>query len=333
MSELTPHPWHGDSLAGLIRRGAADRLPHGLLLTGAAGIGKSRFAGALAASLLCRSPAADGACGACRDCRLFSAGAHPDYLVVAPEAAERPVIKVDQIRGLIDGLMLSSQQGGRRVAVIDPAERLNPNAANSLLKTLEEPPASAVLILVSGAPARLPATVRSRCQTVTIATPPMDEAAAWLRAEGREDAATLLGLANGAPLEAIALADAERGQAARAMGEALAAVARGRQTPSEAALDWQETGARTSAELACRLLADALRVREGGRDLARIPEAAPLYPLVEALDGRVIYDYIDDFAALRRALEQPLNEQLALEWLFGDWRALFASDRGTPGGL
>ncbi|HNF64555.1 MAG TPA: DNA polymerase III subunit delta', partial [Plasticicumulans sp.] len=165
-------PWLRGIWAQLAPALAAGRLPHALLLAGPEGLGKMAFAQALGEALLCESQRPDHhACGHCRACRLLAAGSHPDLHVVVP-AEEGKAIRVDAIRELIGFAALTPQFGGRRVLRLAPAELLNVNAANALLKTLEEPAPGSHLILVSARPARLLPTVRSRCQTIRFAPPP-----------------------------------------------------------------------------------------------------------------------------------------------------------------
>ena len=143
---------------------APERLGHAYLFTGPDGVGKTLLAQEAAQALLCRG---DGArpCGACQDCRLFAHDSHPDFLLLEPEGDSR-VIKIDKIRDLIHTLSLMPVQGDRRVAILRDADALNEEAANALLKTLEEPPASALLILTSSRPRALLPTLRSRCQEI-----------------------------------------------------------------------------------------------------------------------------------------------------------------------
>ena len=165
-----PFPWQQSAWDGLMRRLGEQRLPHALLLGGGAGLGKRRLAGDLATALLCQTATGPWPCGQCVGCTLMSAGSHPDFHEIGVEEGSR-VIKVDAVRELGRSMGLKSQYGGFRVAIIAPAERMNASAANSLLKTLEEPPAGTVLILVADQPSRLPATVRSRCQRLDVHAP------------------------------------------------------------------------------------------------------------------------------------------------------------------
>ena len=156
-------PWLRGIWAQLAPALAAGRLPHALLLAGPEGLGKMAFAQALGEALLCESPRPDHhACGHCRACRLLAAGSHPDLHVVVP-AEEGKAIRVDAIRELIGFAALTPQFGGRRVLRLAPAELLNVNAANALLKTLEEPPPHVKFLLATTDPQKLPVTVLSRC--------------------------------------------------------------------------------------------------------------------------------------------------------------------------
>ena len=162
--------WYAAPLQALLSR--RQNMPHAVLLTGPEGTGKGHFAAIIANSLLCSKPSVDRfACGECQSCQLLAANTHPDFYRITLEsnADGKPAkdIKVEQIRQLIQSLAQTSQLGGIKLAIIDPAERMNRNAANSLLKTLEEPTADTLLILLAAQPSRLLPTVRSRCQTIT----------------------------------------------------------------------------------------------------------------------------------------------------------------------
>jgi len=223
------HPWNEPIFESLKR--SRERLPHALLVHGPRGVGKLALAERLAQLLLCEhaDPVACP-CGKCDGCRWYLGGNHPDFRRLEPEAiakvppepeaeeegSEAPArrtkqpslfITVDQVRGLAGFLNLRSHRGAFRVALLHPAEDLYlPNAANALLKSLEEPPAGAIFILVSHRPARLLPTVRSRCVAVPVPIPPQDVALRWLAGQGVQNAERWLAFAGGAPLQALAYA-------------------------------------------------------------------------------------------------------------------------------
>jgi DNA polymerase-3 subunit delta' len=196
---------------------AAGQGHHAWLLHGPSGLGKWELASAVAEARLCQSrsgEARDGqpagvACGRCGACRLLAARSHPDLHWLVPQALrprlglpEEPAkddrkpsqdIVVDDVRGLVDAFTRTTYLGGARVAIVYPADALNAVAANTLLKTLEEPPPATLFILVAHRPGRLLATVRSRCLPLRAPQPSAAEALDWLRSElpGSADAAQL----------------------------------------------------------------------------------------------------------------------------------------------
>jgi DNA polymerase-3 subunit delta' len=193
---------------------------HATLLNGQAGLGSRRLALHLAQGLLCHTPVASLACGKCDACRLFAAGAHPDFRLVEREYDEksarsseprrRDAIVVDQIRALIDGFVyLSAHLRIAKVVMIYRAEEMNPAAANALLKSLEEPPLDTFFVLVSHQPRRLAPTVISRCRLLATPRPAAADAAEWLRSQGAADPESLLAQAGGAPLNALTMLSAE----------------------------------------------------------------------------------------------------------------------------
>ena len=178
---------------------------HAYLLHGPAGIGKRALAERLMARLLCSTPQGMDACGQCKSCLLLAAGTHPDNFILEPEEADKP-IKVDQVRELVDFVVQTAQLGGRKVVLLEPAEAMNLNAANALLKSLEEPSGDTVLLLISHQPSRLLPTIKSRCVQQACPLPGCAVSLAWLAqalpeldAALRED---LLSLAAGSPLSA-----------------------------------------------------------------------------------------------------------------------------------
>jgi len=169
------YPWQRAQWDNWLRMLAAGRVPNALLLSGQDGCGMEEFGSALCHSLLCQSEK-DRPCGDCKGCRLLASENHPDYLSIV---AEKKEIKVAQIRELADFFSLNRHYGQYRVAFIPRADSMNYAAANSLLKTLEEPPDGGVIILICRRLAKLPATIRSRCRKIRFPLPG-DEAVEWL---------------------------------------------------------------------------------------------------------------------------------------------------------
>jgi DNA polymerase-3 subunit delta' len=197
-------PWLAKAREAIASAVTADHLPHALLLQGIPGLGKAALAEWIARYVLCDHPTQD-ACGQCPSCQFYAADNHPDLLRVGVEEGKKQ-IAIDDIRAMIGALALSSYRGRRKVAVVQPADALNVNGANALLKTLEEPSGSALLILVAVRPERLPATIASRCQRVKISAPEDSVARAWLDATAQPQDWTMpLKLSAGAPLAALAL--------------------------------------------------------------------------------------------------------------------------------
>ncbi len=204
---LAPLPWQGTQWARINSLHQAGKLPHALLLRGPAGTGKVAFAQAMAQRMLCAHPSADLACGQCKYCKLFAANTHPDFFVAQPEEGGR-AIKVDLIRDLITFASKKAQFEGYRVVLVQPAEAMNINASNALLKCLEEPGGNTLIMLVSHQPSQLLPTVRSRCQSVEFPVPEMAVTLPWLAniAQNETVAKRLLALAGGCPMKAASLA-------------------------------------------------------------------------------------------------------------------------------
>jgi len=203
------------------------RLPHALLLLGRQGSGQLELGVWLAARLLC-DRATGPACGACHGCRLFHAGTHPDfkYISVAPDSS---VIRIEQIRELSGILALKSYRGGNKVVLIDPADAMNINSFNALLKTLEEPAGGTFLILTVSRIDRLPRTIISRTMRIRMPLPATADAVTWLeRREGGRNWRGLLELANGAPFLALHYAEAGLEAMDQQMQEALDTMDKGR---------------------------------------------------------------------------------------------------------
>ncbi|WP_127477234.1 DNA polymerase III subunit delta' [Sulfurivermis fontis] len=329
-----PYPWQETTWQALQQRIAAGRLPHALLLSGAAGLGKLDFAHLLARSLLCDSPEQGLPCGRCRGCQLFTAGTHPDFQAVRPEEGKE--ITIGQIRDLLGWQALTPQYGRARVVIIEPADRMNLNAANALLKTLEEPGRDALLLLVTARPAALLPTIRSRCQQLSFAAQNDAATRGWLIGQMGDAAQAELALAicGGAPLRAVALA-ASGGmeQRARLFGEFEALIG-GQQEPIALAAQWLELPLQeTLATLhgwhvdMARLKAGAATVRLDNPDLRRRLQA-----LCEQVDlAQLLQRQGQLLEAMRLARGHP-NVQLLLEEMLLGWSGMGATvaQRAAP---
>jgi DNA polymerase-3 subunit delta' len=318
------YPWQRGQWRQLHQARDQGRMPHALLLTGSRGVGKRAFAEALAQALLCRRPDQDGqACGQCPPCRQWEAGSSPDFLRVVPEE-EGKAIKVDQVRELCAGLTLTSHGGGYKVALLEPAERMNVNAANSLLKTLEEPTANTVLLLVTERPTQLPATIRSRCQQLVFPAPPRAEALAWLAEQAAiqgERAGLLLDLSAGAPLQALALAADEILEQRGAKLGRLEAVQAGREDPLRVAADWSQEADAVTLTWMQDWIGDMIRITLGG-DAAPVRNADlrdQLLGMTERVDPAALYAHLDRVTAAARMSASGINRQLMMEDLLLPW--------------
>lgn len=311
---MTALPWQAEDWARLQARRARGTLPHALLLCGAAGLGKRVFAQRFVRGLLCLQPAAGEACGRCRSCLLLAAGTHPDLVELTyglrKDGTPRSEIVVDQIRELSARLAMNSQLGGWQIACLDPADAMNPAAANALLKTLEEPSAHTLLLLLADAPWRLPPTIRSRCQRVEFHLPAAEPALAWLQAEGVDDGALALSAAGGNPGLAR---DWSRNGALERRSEVrkdLAALAAGRGEPLAVVKRWLESEPAQRLWFAAQAVAD----ERGARARKQPP------PLGSALDGAGLESW---YAAANRAREHlrgPLRADLLVLELLARWR-------------
>ena len=330
--------------------------PPALLIHGPAGVGSYELAVALAAAALCETapgPArpAGRACGHCPGCQTLRAGTHPDLLLLLPEALQGELgwgsgeeaeaapsaeegggkssrkpsreIRVEALRRAVAFAQQTSSRGGAKVVLVHPAERMNAVAANTLLKTLEEPPPRFRFLLSSAAPQRLLPTVRSRCRSLRLGLPPAEQAQAWLEGQGQspEAAGLLLAAAGGAPFEALARA-----------GQGLDA-ALWRELPAEV----RAGRSARLAELPLPLLIDALTKLCHDR-MRRVLDAAPRFFPVDSLGPaggspqalRVLSDWARSLRREARQAEHPWHAALALEALLAEARQALADAAAAP---
>lgn len=334
MDELAPQhlPWQQTIWDRLQQARQQQRLPHALLFTGPEGVGKTCFAHAFAQSLLCVSPSGAGEpCGRCRHCQLFLAGNHPDLQLIGPEEGSKSgEIKVDRIRALTEGASLTAKSGGHKVVIIRPAERMNGAAANSLLKTLEEPTANTVLILLTDHPSRLLPTIRSRCQRFVFTPPATEQAIAWL--QGRIQAGdphTLLALASGAPLKALDMDNPEILEQRRAALQAFLGLAQKRTDPVKLADQWTKYDIKRLMEWLTGWIIDMLRLQVSATPpiLFNRDEGQTLQRLAERLNSQLLQRFLGQVYAVRNLTDSNLNPQLMLERLLLEWHACLRQAR------
>ena len=266
-----PLPWQAGQWQEIHNALQAGQLPHALMLSGSAGIGKERFALALARMLLCHHSQAGTNCGSCKACELSRNQSHGDLRWLQPEDTSR-VIKIDQVRSALAFCQKTASFGERKVLVIAPADTLNINAANALLKCLEEPAPGTHIVLVCQRPHSIPATVRSRCQQLVFPLPDTTAATQWLAptvgdAQGASD---FIELAGGRPLLAQALYLSDGGAALSARGAALAELTEGQISATQASAVFADASLEELTQFLIEQLELHLRQAAGsGADRAR----------------------------------------------------------------
>ncbi|MCU7960590.1 MAG: DNA polymerase III subunit delta' [gamma proteobacterium symbiont of Bathyaustriella thionipta] len=248
-------PWQQPLWQNIQQVRQRNRLPHALLLTGHAGIGKAQFAAALAAALLCEKPLADAtACGQCTACKQRLAGTMPDYRVL-PSDTEKKLIPVSDVRALIEWMAIRSDAGRPKTVIIHQAENMNRSAANALLKILEEPYSDSLIMLLTAAPQFLPVTIRSRCQNLAFSLPEFDTSLRWLEQQKITAAAELLQMTEGAPLHALAFASSRLPEEIAALQTGFVGLLRQSSSPMQLAAEWEKQDLQRSLQWICRQLA------------------------------------------------------------------------------
>jgi DNA polymerase-3 subunit delta' len=329
--QQTIFPWQTAIWEQLSQAKQNQCLPHALLFVGIDGIGKSHFANSFANLILCKKSHNAAVCGNCHDCSLFRAKSHPDYLWVEPEAAGK-IINVEQIRALIKRVNETTMQSGYRVIVINPATSMNQNAANALLKTLEEPTPNTLIILICNQGMRLPATVISRCQKVMFHKPTHQDAVLWLReklSDDKIDPQLLLKLADGAPLKALSWLQEDLISLRVELYHGLHALSKGEADPLQLAAKWQDADQTCLVDLLLSWLTDLLRYKLANdqNTLINTDYKSEIAKVSVALLKNNLLAYMDHLQQTRQYLAASLNlnKQLLLEDLLIRWTEYVSS--------
>ena len=196
---MPPYPWQRNVWDEFVQRVKSDRTPNAMLIHGVAGVGIELLAHAMGKYLLCSSPLAHTACGECKSCHLSAAGTHPDFQIITLEEKAKQ-LKVDQIRDVSEFVGQTAQMNGYKVVVIECADTMNLNAANALLKNLEEPAGKTAFFLTSDQANRLLPTIRSRCFQQVVTIPSTAQSIAWFAEQELDVTDDMLLQAGGAPL-------------------------------------------------------------------------------------------------------------------------------------
>ena len=227
------YPWLESNWNSLIKQYFSERLPHAMLWITPSGIGTETLALQFLQLLMCSSVQNNKACGECNHCQLFEANTHPDFHYLSLEESSK-VIKIEQVRALIDKLLERPHQGGKRLVFVEPADLLHRSASNAFLKTLEEPGDDTYILLITSRPEALPATIRSRCQVTHFKAPTELLAQEYVEqhsSEPKDKIRQVVKLAQNRPLLAIDLLDSGQFQARTDFFSYLQSVTRGNMDP------------------------------------------------------------------------------------------------------
>ena len=301
------------------------RLPHAILLTAPAGHGVDALAMAMGRYLLCLARFESNVCGNCKGCKLVVAGSHPDlfYIELEEKATQ---IKIDQVREVAEFINKTPQQGGFKIVIVTTAEKMNINAANALLKNLEEPAGETLIILVSENPQYLIPTIRSRCNKMMIAVPNHQQAIHWLKENNITGAEQVLLEAAGAPLTVLNWYQSNYFDDRKLFLAGLKEIADGVVSPITVAKRW--------LELDCGMLLFwmlswiELLIKEYADETLPVnSELSQRIPSVKQLSYHNLFRFRDRLCAKKAQFvhSNNLNLTLFVEELTLDWQALVKS--------
>ena len=324
---LDIYPWQYEQMQRLSSMSQQKRLPHALLFSGPEGIGLKQFTLSFVMKILCISKDNQSkvACGKCKSCELFKAKSHPDLKLILPEEKSK-MIKVDQVRELINYVSFKSFSGDLKIVIISPADAMNRSTANALLKTLEEPPIQSMLILLTHQPSVLPVTIRSRCQKINF-KPTYDKAAIdWLDINLKNSQLSsdlLLHLAGGGPLKAIELMNEDYLSSRHTLLEDLNALDKHNIDPLKIVARWQNLGAENTVSWLMQIINDLVRLKlcSDNATIMNLDLREDLQGLTNTLDLLKLMRGYDFILLKYKELKGPMNynslsilEEIVLFW-------------------
>jgi len=305
-------PWFDIARDEVNAAHGAGRLAHGLLIHEDPGAGGLEFARWIAQRVNCNVPAR-APCGECQECRWVAADQHPDVKRLSPEEESTQML-IGQVRELSAELALTAHGRGYKVAIVAPAEAMNHFAANALLKTLEEPPARTLVLLVTSQPSRLLPTLRSRCSRLRLAGPSREDAAAYLEAaRGAGPWAEALAATGAGP---FALLDADPSGLAKLRTDTITTlrdIGSGNLQPPAVAEHWAKND--FAIRLSCleSWVTDRILESASIRDVTHLSEAA-LAPKICRL-----FEFSDAIRDMRKLAHTSINKTMAVEALLWRW--------------
>ncbi len=323
------YPWQSGLWNDLIKRHQQQGLPHALMFTGVWGIGKHALALQTARWLLCTrriEQQAGVACGECHSCRLWQAGNHPDFMECKPEDGSRQ-IRIDGVRKLNEFLMQTPQISACQVVNLHPVEVLNANAANALLKTLEEPPGESFLLLETERLGSVMPTIRSRCQRLALATPPHQQAIDWMLANGCDPAAAeqALRMNQMAPIAALQWVQQQRHEQHQTWLQQLQQWSNGALPLDAMVTIWKNDELADVLAWLGQLAADLMRAHMGADTTQLLePEVLGCFDAATLQPAKLIalHDRINKALGQLQSGASFFNRQLLLESLMIEWQTL-----------
>ena len=352
MTKLDLLPWTQAAFDAFFS--SPERQAHAYLLAGHSGLGKTVFAELLAKTMLCLEQGTD-ACGQCQSCRLFESGSHPDLHVLqsekrtveiddlfatyAPRYLEdenkrkrrkKPsaVIAIDQVRDVIPDINTRPHLSGCRIIILNTAEDLNVNAANSLLKSLEEPPSECFFLLISHEPGRLLPTIRSRCNRIDFRTPEKQQALEWLNNHlpGRSDTGDLLDRAAGLPLRALVIAEDTQNSDESRIVRVMLQLANRQIDPVTAAAEMIKNTELVDILAPIQVFVSRiirLKITSQNDSVVKKVDDGVLIEIGNRLNFKQLYAFLDNVSATKQLAGGPLDDTLALENDLISWQQLF----------